>query len=101
MPVNQCGMQAKHTSEVVSPDEYDEAVRRDPMVSALAATGDLRTGRQLLAEAAADRLRSVGWMAKCPHGRAELNGIAAAAEILAKRLREEGGSVWQSHGVSS
>ncbi len=79
-------LQIKHVTEVVGPDEYDEAVRRDPMVSALSATGDLRTGQQLLADAAEDRLRSVGRMAACQRGRAELDEIAAAAENLAKDL---------------
>ena len=101
MPVNHCALQAKHTTEVVTPDEYDEAVRRDPMVSPLFATGDLRTGQQLLDEAAVDRLRSVGWMAACPRGRAELDELAAATEIMAKHLQEEGNGVWHTHGVPS
>ncbi len=91
----------KHTTEVVSPDEYDEAVRRNPMVSALSATGDLRTGRQLLDDAAEDRLRSVGWMAACPRGRSELDEIAAGAEVLAKDLQWVGNEAWLLHEVSS
>ncbi len=79
-------MQAKHITQAVSSDEYDEAVRRDPMVSALAATGDLRTGQQLLADAAEDRLHSVAWMAACPNGRAELDAMAASAESLIRRF---------------
>ena len=79
-------MQAKYITQAVSPDEYDEAVRHDPTVSTLSATGDMRTGRQLLAEAADDRLRTVGWMAACPHGRAKLDKIAEAAEAMARRF---------------
>ncbi len=48
-----------------------------------AAAGDFRTGRQLLADAAADRRRSIAAMAACPRGRAELNTLAAAVEVLA------------------
>ncbi len=70
----------------VSPDEYDEAVRRDPTASTLSATGDMRTGRQLLAEAAEDRLFTVSWMAACPRGRAELDRMAAAAEAMAAQF---------------
>ncbi len=62
-------------------------MRRDPARSALAATGDRRTGRQLLADAPADRRRSVAAMAACPRGRAELDALAAAAEDLARRFR--------------
>ncbi len=75
----------KHIVQEVSPDEYDEAVRHDPTASTLSATGDLRTGQQLLLDAAEDRLRSVGWMAVCPRGRAELDKLAAAAEGMAGR----------------
>ncbi len=78
----------KHITQPVSPDEYDEAVRRDPMVSALSATGDLRTGLQLLADAAEDRLRSIAWMAACQHGRAELDKMAASTEGHIGRMSE-------------
>jgi hypothetical protein len=94
-------MQVKHTTEVVSPDEYDEAVQRDPRLGALCLTGDLRTGQQLLADAAEDKLRTVGWMAACPRGRAELDAIAAATELLAKNLEGVGIADCQSHGISS
>ena len=47
------------------------------------AAGDFRTGRQLLADAAADRRRTVDAMAACPRGRAELDTLAAAVEVLA------------------
>ena len=76
----------KHITQAVSADDYDEAIRHDPTVSTLSATGDLRTGQQLLADAAEDRLRSVGCMASCLHGRVELEELAAAAEAMAKRL---------------
>ncbi len=74
--------QVKNITQVVSPEQYDAAVRADPMVSTLAATGDRRPGRQLLADAAEDRQRTVAGMASCPRGRAELDTMAAAAEAL-------------------
>jgi hypothetical protein len=40
----------------ITPAEYDDAVRRDPLTCPLAATGDFRSGAQLLADAASDRL---------------------------------------------
>ena len=78
--------QAKHITQAVSPDEYDAAVARNPLVSALSATGDMRTGRQLLASAAEDRLRSIARMAACPRGRAELDEMATSAEGLIRHL---------------
>jgi acyl-CoA reductase-like NAD-dependent aldehyde dehydrogenase len=78
--------QVKHITQAVSADEYDEAVSNNPMVSVLSATGDLRTGRQLLADAAADRLRTIAWMAACPHGRMELDVMADSAKCLFGRL---------------
>mmetsp|Transcript_48327 Transcript_48327/g.100967 ORF Transcript_48327/g.100967 Transcript_48327/m.100967 type:complete len:175 (-) Transcript_48327:211-735(-) len=73
----------KNTTQAVSPNEYDEAVRRNPMVSTLAATGDLRTGRQLLADAAKDHLVTIASMAASKDGRAELDAMAKATEALA------------------
>ncbi len=48
-----------------------------------AVAGDFRTGRQLLADAAADRHQTVSAMAACPRGRAELDTLAATVEVLA------------------
>jgi hypothetical protein len=72
----------KHITQAVSPDEYDKEVFSDPMVGALSATGDLRTGRQLLADAAEDQRRSVAWMAACQRGRKELNVMATYTNML-------------------
>jgi hypothetical protein len=74
----------------VTPEEYDLAVSRDPSASTLAATGDGRTGRQLLADAAADYFRTVAGMAASPAGRAELDVFAALAERLARGFGREG-----------
>ena len=76
---------------VVTPDEYDAAVAADPAHSTLAALGDRRSGRQLLADAAADRARSLASLAACPRGRAELDTIAAAVEALAAARPPAGG----------
>ena len=82
--------QLKHITAIVSPEEYDAAVLRDPSVSTLAATGDMRTGRQLLADAPADRLRRVGTMAASPAGRAELDVFSALAERIAQNYGRVG-----------
>ncbi len=75
--------QVKHITTAVGPEEYDAAVQRDPSVSTHAATGDHRSGWQLLADAAADRQRSVACMAASPAGRAALDTFSAVAERLA------------------
>jgi hypothetical protein len=77
-------LQVKNITQAVSPDEYDEAVRRNPMVSTLSATGDMRTGRQLLADGAGDHLRSIAGMAASQYGRVELDMMAKATEALAQ-----------------
>ena len=70
-------------TQPVSPEEYDAAVRRDPVASTHAATGDARTGRQLLADAEQDCQRGVAAMAGSPAGRAALDVFSAVAERLA------------------
>ena len=72
----------KNVTQAVSPDEYDEAVRSNPMISTLSATGDLRSGRQLLADAAKDHRSSLAGMTSSQRGRAELDAMAKATEVL-------------------
>ena len=72
--------QIKTLAQVVSPDEYDAAVARDPLLSPLAALGDRRCGRQLLADAAADARSTIQRLAAAAEGRARLDGIAAIVE---------------------
>ncbi len=69
-------------TRVITPDEYDAAVRSDPALCPLYVLGDRRSGRELLAAAYTDAQRTVARMAATPAGRAELDGIAAAAERL-------------------
>ena len=71
-------------TQPISPEEYDAAVRPDPAASTHAATGDARSGCQLLADAAADRRRSIAIMEACRAGRAELDTFSALAEGLAR-----------------
>jgi hypothetical protein len=75
-------LQTKNIARAITPDEYDAAVRIDPAQCPLYALGDRRSGRELLAAAAADAQRTVAGMAATQAGRAELDGIAAAAEHL-------------------
>ena len=62
------------------------------MVSTLSATGDLRTGRQLLADAAMDHVRSIAGMAASYCGRAELDAIAKLTEALAQMVLKRQGA---------
>ncbi len=69
-------------TRAVTPEEYDAAPRRFPARCPLYALGDRRSGRELLADAAADARRSVAEMAATRAGRAELDRIAAAMDRL-------------------
>ena len=73
-------LQVKHMVEVITPDEYDAAVASDPSLSPLAAAGDRRSGRRLLADAPTDELRTLARQAATAQGRAELDAIALAIE---------------------
>ena len=77
-----CVWQMKSVMHIVTPEEYDAAVRLDPTVSPLYALGDRRSGRELLADAAHDAQRTLLAMTATRAGRAELDDIAAAAELL-------------------
>ena len=79
-------MQAKYITQAVSPDEYDEAVRHDPTVSTLSATGDMRTGRQLLEDMAADQRVTVRRMARVKRKSAVLCRLRVAAFTVCMRL---------------
>ena len=73
-------LQIKSVVQVISPDEYDTAVCRKPAFCPLFATGDRRSGRQLLADASADVRHTVAVLASTTHGRKVLSDIAAAVE---------------------
>ncbi len=75
-------LQVKNMIRVISPDEYDAAVLREPGSCPLFATGDRRSGRQLLADAPTDVGHTVAAFASNAHGRAELDSIAAAVVNL-------------------
>uniref|UniRef100_A0A7S0M3U1 Uncharacterized protein n=1 Tax=Cryptomonas curvata TaxID=233186 RepID=A0A7S0M3U1_9CRYP len=76
----------KNHYRLITPEEYDEAVQRDPMCSPLTATGDHRSGHRLLADTEADLLRTIAGMAAGREGRAELDAIAAATEAITRSL---------------
>jgi hypothetical protein len=67
---------------VISPDEYDAAVCSEPACCPLFITGDRRSGRQLLADAAADVSHTVAALASTARGRAELDAISAAVDAI-------------------
>jgi hypothetical protein len=67
---------------IITPEEYDAAVLREPNSCPLFAMGDRRSGSQLLADAYADAGQTVAQLASTANGRAQLESIAAAAEAL-------------------
>ncbi len=73
--------------QIISADEYDAAVALSPAFGPLAAAGDRRTGRELLADAAADAQLSVAAAAATPHGRALLDRLATLARSVRDRFR--------------
>jgi hypothetical protein len=77
-------VQLKNHFRVITPEEYDAAVQRDPMCSPLTATGDYRSGRQLLADSDADLTRTIASMAASREGRVELETIANAIEAMVR-----------------
>ncbi len=62
---------------------YNAAARRNPAACPFVRLGDSRSGRQLLADAAADASRTVAELTEAAAGRAELEGLAAYVEALA------------------
>jgi hypothetical protein len=52
--LTRCGVQVRYLTRVVTPEEYDEAVRRVPEMCPMYYMGDRRTGRQLLDDFDAD-----------------------------------------------
>ena len=72
----------------MGPDEYDDAVLRMPRCCPLAMLGDTRSGRQLLADAAADYAEAerIGPLKSSVAGRAILDRIAERLERLVAAL---------------
>ncbi len=83
MPPMENSLQTKNIMRVVTPEEYDDAVRRNPTASPLYALGDRRSGIELLAAVDEDAKNSLLAMTATQAGRAELDRIAAAVELLA------------------
>ena len=70
----------------ISPDDYDDAVRQDPISCPHIITGDHRCGRQLIADAATDVHVQLAGMVAAISGRMELNCIASFAESATPAL---------------
>ncbi len=79
--------------KIISPDVYDAAVRQDPFSCPHFITGDHRSGRQLIADAATDAHIQLAGMAAAVRGRMELDAVAAFVEsatvTLDRRLGTE------------
>jgi hypothetical protein len=78
--------QVKHVIRSISPDEYDEATRRDPSACPHVITGDHRSGRQLIADAATDVHFQLPGMTAAVRGRMELDAVAAFVESVVAAL---------------
>ena len=74
------------TYRAIGPDEYDEATRRRPEACPMFALGDRRSGRQLLADFAADNATPLAALTRTAAGRCFLAGLPAAVHALAGRL---------------
>mmetsp|Transcript_80970 Transcript_80970/g.217200 ORF Transcript_80970/g.217200 Transcript_80970/m.217200 type:complete len:198 (+) Transcript_80970:1504-2097(+) len=72
----------RHRVRVITPEEYDHAVQMEPESCPLALTGDLRNGRQLLADAATDAFQTVADLRNSVEGRHMLDNLAARAEMI-------------------
>jgi hypothetical protein len=72
--------QTKHVFRFISPDDYDEAVRQDMFSCPHFITGDRRSGRQLIADAATDAHIQLAGMTAAIRGRMELDALAAFVE---------------------
>ena len=81
-----CAVQVKIAHRIIGPDEYDDAVRRWPQSCPLVMLGDFRSGRQLLADAAADSAETLASLASSPSGCAAMDNIADHLELLLARL---------------
>ncbi len=79
-------LQLKNHFRVITPEEYDAAVKRDNMCSPLTATGDYRSGQRLLDEAELDRQLTIADLAAGRTGRMVLDNIATAMEAIASSL---------------
>jgi hypothetical protein len=65
---------------IISPEEYDIAACQDPWSCPHFITGDQRSGRQLIADAAIDAHVQLAGMCVAARGRMELNSLAAFLE---------------------
>ena len=79
-------MQIKIAHRLIGPDEYDDAVNRWPHCCPLVMLGDFRSGRQLLADAAADSAETLSSLSTSPAGRATLDNVAVHLEQLLAKL---------------
>jgi hypothetical protein len=80
--------QIRKCMQIILAEEYDAVVRLDDGFRPLAAAGDRRTGRELLADAAADARLSVSAAAATPRGRAVLEGLVSRARAVRDRFRQ-------------
>jgi hypothetical protein len=79
--------QTRKSVQVITADEYDAAARLNPDASPLAAAGDCRSGRTLLADAEADAQLSMSAVTRTPRGRAVLGRLVSLARTVRDRFR--------------
>ena len=67
--------QLKQIHQVITEEAYDEALRSTPELCPLTLVGDMRSGAQLLADAAADSVQTIESMVLSHAGRAGLQHL--------------------------
>ena len=92
-----------HVHRIIDAAEYDAAVRRVPGECPLFVMGDLRSGRQLLEDFAADRRLTVSRMAASRRGSPELQrfGRALACTVVRLEARAAATAASAAGGVAS
>ena len=85
-------VQVHHSFYPVTPQEFDTAAASSPLACPLRALGDIRSGRQLLADAAADASAPLASLGRTAAGAERLDSLAAAFGELCTRLMMAGGT---------
>lgn len=80
----------KQSSRIISADEYDDAARRTPHLCPLIMIGDLRSGMELLNDAAQDMSTTIEAMCGSRHGRALLENVARCLEDQVRSITAGG-----------
>ena len=93
--------EVRRTFREIGPDEYDTATRLRPEACPMFALGDRRSGRQLLADFAADNAAPLAALPGTASGRRFLAGLPAAVHALAAQLMTTAASASMSAAAAA